>query len=194
MKKYVAYCRSRCAPRISEAASSLLSGQYVHIRHRVRESLANRPDQTPVVPITVRQLEALIRMSESLAKMRLAAETTPADVEEAIRLFRVSTLAASEANQSSLASSGAVVDGQNRRNSNSNPNHNPGNAMLEIKRVEDYFKRRIGLKMTVHAQKLQEEALAQGFGIESINRAIAAMILRQELQELNQRRFLRRIR
>lgn len=40
------------------------------------------------------QLEAIIRISESLAKMRLAAFATETDVEEALRLFHVSTLEA----------------------------------------------------------------------------------------------------
>lgn len=44
------------------------------------------------IPITVRQLEAIVRMSESLAKMRLAAFASEADVDEALRLFQVSTL------------------------------------------------------------------------------------------------------
>lgn len=39
-----------------------------------------------------RQLEAIIRMSESLAKMRLAPFATESDVDEALRLFQVSTL------------------------------------------------------------------------------------------------------
>ena len=39
-----------------------------------------------------RQLEAVIRIAESLAKMRLAPYATEADAEEAIRLFQVSTL------------------------------------------------------------------------------------------------------
>ena len=56
---------------------------------RVRESLLDRPGEAQVVPITVRQLEALIRISESLAKMRLAPECSVADVEEALRLFKV---------------------------------------------------------------------------------------------------------
>ena len=63
------------------------------------------------VPITVRQLEAIIRISgmsnkitdfgklyflsiESLAKMRLAPFATGADVDEALRLFRTSTMQA----------------------------------------------------------------------------------------------------
>ena len=89
LKKLIAYCRERCAPRLSDEASALLSDQYVHIRNSVRESLKNNPSDTVVVPITIRQLEALVRLSESLAKMRLAAEATVSDVEEALRLFKV---------------------------------------------------------------------------------------------------------
>lgn len=39
-----------------------------------------------------RQLEAIIRISESLAKMKLQPFATDADVDEALRLFQVSTL------------------------------------------------------------------------------------------------------
>ena len=39
-----------------------------------------------------RQLEAIIRIAESQAKMRLAAFASDADVDEALRLFQVSTL------------------------------------------------------------------------------------------------------
>ena len=39
-----------------------------------------------------RQLEAIIRMSESLAKMKLKPFASDADVDEALRLFQVSTL------------------------------------------------------------------------------------------------------
>ena len=40
----------------------------------------------------LRQLEAIIRISESLAKMGLAPYATEAHVDEALRLFQVSTL------------------------------------------------------------------------------------------------------
>lgn len=39
-----------------------------------------------------RQLEAIVRIAESLGKMRLQPFATEADVEEALRLFQVSTL------------------------------------------------------------------------------------------------------
>ena len=89
LKKLIAYCRERCAPRLSDEAAALLSDQYVNIRNSVRESLKNNPSETVVVPITIRQLEALVRLSESLAKMRCSAEATVVDVEEALRLFKV---------------------------------------------------------------------------------------------------------
>ena len=60
-----------------------------------------------MVPITIRQLEALVRLSESLAKMRQSAVATTSDVREALRLFRVSTLAAElEKSEKERASSG----------------------------------------------------------------------------------------
>ena len=46
------------------------------------------------IPITVRQLEAVIRISESLAKMRLMPFAGEEQVDEALRLFQVSTLEA----------------------------------------------------------------------------------------------------
>ena len=42
----------------------------------------------------LRQLEAIIRMSESLAKMSLSPFATEVHVDEALRLFQVSTLEA----------------------------------------------------------------------------------------------------
>ena len=44
--------------------------------------------------MTVRQLEALVRLTESLAKMRLETSVQSQDVHEALRLFKLSTMAA----------------------------------------------------------------------------------------------------
>lgn len=49
-------------------------------------------DKKNSIPITVRQLEAVIRISESLAKMQLEPFATETHVDEALRLFQVSTL------------------------------------------------------------------------------------------------------
>ena len=51
-----------------------------------------RKENKKHIPITVRQLEAIIRGSESIAKMRLSPLVEKADVEEANRIFEVSTM------------------------------------------------------------------------------------------------------
>ena len=173
LKRFITYCRERCAPRLSDEAATMLSSQYVHVRNQVRLALLNTPGETQVVPITIRQLEALVRLSEGLAKMRLSAEATVADVEEAIRLFKVSTLAASQANPALLAG---------------------GGNSEETQRVEEFLRRRLALRMTVNTRKIVEEANAMGHSYESIKRAISAMVMRHELQELNQQKLLKRIR
>jgi DNA replication licensing factor MCM5 len=46
------------------------------------------------------QLEAIVRLSESLAKMRLSQQATEEDVDEALRLFKYSTIDAIRTGQS----------------------------------------------------------------------------------------------
>lgn len=175
LKKFVSYCRSKCAPRLSDEAAAMLGSHYVQIRNKVRESLLDKPGSSQVVPITVRQLEALIRLAESIAKMRLASEATVSDVEEAMRLFKVSTL---QASQDSPTFVGAM----------------DSNMQQEMQQVEEYLKRRMGLRITVSTKKILDEALAQGYGNDAVMRCIMSLVARNELQELNQGKVLKRIR
>lgn len=48
--------------------------------------------EMPAVPITVRQLEAIVRLSESLARMQLQVDVTEAHVRQAMDLFKTSTM------------------------------------------------------------------------------------------------------
>lgn len=70
LKRYIAYCRNKCTPRLSDEAAELLNNEYVNMRNLLRGKEAE--GQNVPIPITVRQLEAIIRLSESLAKMTLS--------------------------------------------------------------------------------------------------------------------------
>ena len=70
--------------------------QFVNIREKAHKPKSN-PKEKDAIPITVRQLEAIIRLAEALAKMTLSDVATVAHVEEALRLFNVSTLQAASA-------------------------------------------------------------------------------------------------
>ncbi|KAG2484937.1 hypothetical protein HYH03_016323 [Edaphochlamys debaryana] len=79
LKKYIAYARARCAPKLTDEAAEELISRYQTLRRDGRERKA--------VCATPRQLESLIRLAESLARMRLADDVTRADVAEATRLW-----------------------------------------------------------------------------------------------------------
>jgi DNA replication licensing factor MCM5 len=105
-------------------------------------------DTQAAIPITVRQLEALVRLSESLARMRLDDEVQSQDVTEALRLFKVSTMAANAADENL---------GNGSYNSVSAPNRE------EMERTESFLRSRLTTGSMVNKQKLVEEAAGQGF-------------------------------
>jgi len=85
LRKYISYCKSHCNPRISQECSEMLANHYIAIRARMKQDNSG-------IPITVRQLEAIVRVSESLARMQLRDEVDASHVVEALRLFTISTL------------------------------------------------------------------------------------------------------
>jgi DNA replication licensing factor MCM5 len=91
MKRYISYAKSRCAPRLSSAAAEKLSSHFVGIRRQVARAEQDA-NQRSSIPITVRQLESLVRISEALAKIELAPVATERHVDEAMRLFLGSTM------------------------------------------------------------------------------------------------------
>ena len=82
--------RAMCSPRLVPKSAKLLEDQYVRYRQEMRERA--KKGGAPAVPITVRQLEAITRVSESLAKMCLQSKVSEEHVQEALRLFEVSTI------------------------------------------------------------------------------------------------------
>jgi len=80
LKKYIAYARRTIRPRLSEEALGVLEDFYVTVRHQGEEP--NSP-----VPITARQLEALVRLSEAAARARLSGTVTPDDAKRAVRIM-----------------------------------------------------------------------------------------------------------
>lgn len=126
MKRYISYAKSRCAPRMSAEAAEKLSSHFVSIRRQVARAEQDA-NQRSSIPITVRQLESLVRITESLAKIELAPIATEKHVDEAIRLFLGSTM---DAVMSAGGDTSALGMGGNRE------------LVEEIHKVEDELKRR----------------------------------------------------
>ncbi len=79
LKKYVAYARRNLRPSLAQDALDELENYYVRVRKAGEEP--NAP-----VPITARQLEALVRLSEAAARARLSPVVEVEDARRAIHI------------------------------------------------------------------------------------------------------------
>ncbi|HLY77399.1 MAG TPA: minichromosome maintenance protein MCM [Thermoplasmata archaeon] len=79
LRKYIAYARRTFRPVLSPEALSAIEDYYVQVRKQ-----GEGPDAP--VPITARQLEALVRLSEASAKARLSNVVAMEDAQRAIKI------------------------------------------------------------------------------------------------------------
>ena len=91
LRDYIAYARENIHPELSDLASRELISAYIEMR---RGGSGGNGGRGRTISATPRQLESLIRLSESLARMRFSRVVTRTDVREAVRLMRVATQAA----------------------------------------------------------------------------------------------------
>lgn len=80
LRKFFAYSRNTSKPHLTEEAIAELQKYYVNMRN-------SSDDPNRSIPITARQLEALVRLSEASAKSRLSANVEQKDAQNAIRLL-----------------------------------------------------------------------------------------------------------
>ncbi|KAI0108106.1 MCM-domain-containing protein [Daldinia grandis] len=76
LRKYILYAREHCQPKLLHMDEDKVARLFADMR---RESLA-----TGAYPITVRHLEAIIRISESFCRMRLSEYCSAQDIDRAI--------------------------------------------------------------------------------------------------------------
>ncbi|KAL6121315.1 hypothetical protein NUSPORA_01781 [Nucleospora cyclopteri] len=84
-KKYILYARNNFSPTISEIDNRKISQLYIDLR---RESMHSG------IPITVRHIESIVRISEAFAKLRLSNYVAKQDIERAIKVTLYSFLSA----------------------------------------------------------------------------------------------------
>ncbi|KAJ3022004.1 minichromosome maintenance protein 5 [Thoreauomyces humboldtii] len=166
MRSYISYCKTKCAPRLTEEAAKKLSSHFVEMRSKAR-SLTSSAGKS-AVPITVRQLEAIIRISESLAKLRLHPTATPAHVDEAMRLFNHSTMHAVQA---------GLVDGFDSRSDFAD----------EVMRVEAQISKRLMPGSKASLRVVKDELMAQDFAPAAVDKALEILVRRNVLQFTDRR-------
>ncbi|KAI1730732.1 MCM2/3/5 family domain-containing protein [Ditylenchus destructor] len=173
LKKMIAFARLNCAPRLSERASEKLINNYVQMRNPGDNK--SRKHQSSI-SITVRQLEAVVRLSECLAKMELLPFAEERHVEEAMRLFNVSTIAS--AKSGSLAGVEGFTTSEDQESFN---------------RIEQQLKKRFGIGTYVSQELIVDEFSRQSYAEPLVKKVIEYCIMRGEIQHRMHRKLLYRV-
>lgn len=84
LKKYVSYVRQKVYPKLDKSAMDEIKEFYVSLRNMGSSGESTvRP-----IPISARQLEALVRLTEASARIRLSKNANASDARRAIRVLR----------------------------------------------------------------------------------------------------------
>ena len=78
LRKYVAFAKRTCFPIMSPEAKDVLVNYYMRLR--------DLADSNKPVPVTARQLEALVRLAEASARIRLARRIEGSDADRVVRI------------------------------------------------------------------------------------------------------------
>uniref|UniRef100_A0A915I9V6 DNA helicase n=1 Tax=Romanomermis culicivorax TaxID=13658 RepID=A0A915I9V6_ROMCU len=202
LKKYIAYCRQNCAPRLSNEAARKLVANYVKMRNPASENTTNqRKSAIPItgnifaiclkseftvnnefhnvrnriISITLFALEALIRISESLAKMELSPFAVERHVDEACRLFQISTLQAAKTGKLSGVEGFTTADEQELLN-----------------RIEKQLKSRLAVGTQVSEHVVLQDFIRQRYAENDVRKVLLGLVRRGEIQYRLQRKMLYR--
>ncbi|UIP00190.1 ATP-binding protein [Halobaculum sp. CBA1158] len=81
LRKYIAYAKRNCYPTMTDEAKAAIREFYVDLR-------AKGADEDAPVPVTARKLEALVRLSEASARVRLSDTVEEEDATRVIEIVR----------------------------------------------------------------------------------------------------------
>lgn len=84
LRKYISYAKQNCQPKLSDKAADVLIEFYLNLRKTYKKPHCN--------PITMRQLESLMRLTQARAKVEMRKECTKQDALDVIEIMKVSMM------------------------------------------------------------------------------------------------------
>ncbi|MBU4246664.1 MAG: minichromosome maintenance protein MCM [Nanoarchaeota archaeon] len=82
LRKFIAHAKSTCFPKLTRVAETVIENFYVGLRNKY----AGETKENTAVPIGARQLEAIIRLAEASAKVRLSDKVLEEDAQRAVNV------------------------------------------------------------------------------------------------------------
>jgi DNA replication licensing factor MCM5 len=171
LKDLIAFSRT-IHPCLTEAARLKIENEYVNLRQEMARTKRENPS-AQVIPITVRQLEAMIRIAEAIARMSLTEEANEYHVQLAIDLFRSATGEA--AGSSQQLGSGANL---------------PAELGQLQQQCENFILNRLSPGQSIPTRALKNELVAQQFSLAIIDRVLVRLVDRKALAYQKQSKII----
>ncbi|MDP4012628.1 MAG: minichromosome maintenance protein MCM [Candidatus Nanoarchaeia archaeon] len=156
MKKYIAYVKQKVSPKLTEGAMEEIKSFYVNLRNQETEG-----EGIKAIPITARQLEALVRLAEGSARVRLSDKVTRQDAKRAINLLKYCLMQVGfdpETGQIDIDRIGTGITAATR------------NKMVVIREIIDAFEAKG--KKTIPIEDIMAEAMEKGLTERNIEEVI----------------------
>ena len=169
LRKYVSYSKLNCFPTMSLEAQSILKQYYVNVRN-----LAGKRQKS--VPITARQLEALVRLSEASARVRLSQSIDAGDAERAVGILDKCLK-----NVAYDAETGSLDIDKFSGKMSAKSRDAAKNIMEIVHDIQDPQTR------AVNRRALNDEMMKRGFKIESVDNVLEGMIKNGDLMWVGHR-------
>ncbi|KAK2195713.1 bifunctional P-loop containing nucleoside triphosphate hydrolase/MCM domain/MCM OB domain/Mini-chromosome maintenance protein/Nucleic acid-binding [Babesia duncani] len=160
LRRLIQYAKHAVAPVLSANAKDSLVNFYVQQRSLYKN---DKQSATKKIPITLRQLESLVRISESFARMELSPVATEKHVQMAIHLFTVSTA-------------------ETCRHTTSIEGLTPHEQSL-VRQAEEVILSRLPKGQRASRRHLIRDLEARGYNVRFVVRALGILIKRGVIQE-----------
>ncbi len=177
LRKYIAYTKQKIQPILSDEALTEIKKFYVEIRN----SETTEEGAARAIPISPRQLEALVRMAEAYAKIRLSEKVTKKDAKKAIDLLQYCLSQVGLDPETGKIDIDRIATGVSA---------SARNKIITIKEIIEDLENRIG--KTIPIDDLVKEATSQGINEGDIEDALEKLKRSGDLFE-PKRGFISRI-
>lgn len=177
LRKYIAYSRQRIFPKLSDAAIEEIQKYYIDLRNQDEGE-----DRSRAIPISARQLEALVRLSEAVARLHLRTTVTKKDAKRAIDLLHYCLLQIGVDPETGKIDIDRITTGVSATERS---------KIITIKEIIKDLEGKLGIK-TIPIDDVMREASSKGLEEDKVEEAIEKLKRSGDLFE-PKRGFLQRI-
>ena len=165
IRDYITYAKAAVQPKLTPAAKEHIITLYKQLRLRETSSSSTGRISSSSTPITVRQLESLIRLSEAIAKMYCQEDIDIKHVQEAYRLLSKAIIHVDQPdidlNEYNRSAPPATTDGEENMDTEAAEPSADETSSSTMKISVDEYKRLTNM-MVYQLRKMDEEQEASG--------------------------------